>query len=151
MARMHSRAKGKHGSTKPSKQSVPSWLGISKKELEMLVVKLAKENKTTSQIGILLRDQYGVPDVKLVLGKTISAILKEKSLLKELPEDMTALIKKSIDIRKHMEENKHDMSAKRGLLWTESKIQRLVKYYKISGRLALDWKYDPKTIRIYVD
>lgn len=117
----------------------------------MLIVKLVKENKTTSQMGILLRDQYGVPDVKLALGKTLSAFLKEKALLKELPEDLTALIKKSIDIRKHMEENKHDMSAKRGLLWTESKIQRLVKYYKTSGRLALDWKYDPETIRIYVE
>ena len=117
----------------------------------MLIVKLAKENKTTSQIGILLRDQYGVPDVKLVVGKTLSAFLKEKNLLKELPEDLTALIKKSIAIRKHLDENKHDMDAKRGLLWTESKIQRLVKYYKESKHLALTWKYDPETIRIYVE
>ncbi|HLD04933.1 MAG TPA: 30S ribosomal protein S15 [Candidatus Nanoarchaeia archaeon] len=148
---MHSRAKGKSGSTRPSKLSVPAWLSISKKELEMLIVKLAKENKTTSQIGILLRDQYGVPDVKLVVGKTLSAFLKEKNLLKELPEDLTALIKKSIAIRKHLDENKHDMDAKRGLLWTESKIQRLVKYYKESKHLALTWKYDPETIRIYVE
>ncbi len=151
MARMHSRARGKSRSTRPSKPTVPTWLKFSKKELEMLVVKLAKENKTPSQIGILLRDQYGVPDIKLVLGKSLSHLLKEKNLLKPLPEDMTSLVKKSIAVRKHMEENKHDMSAKRGLQWTESKILRLMKYYKRSGRLPMDWKYDPANIRIYVE
>ena len=151
MARMHSRARGKSRSTRPSKQTVPTWLKFSKKELELLVVKLAKENKTSSQIGILLLDQYGVPNIKLVLGKSLTQLLQEKSLLKELPEDMTALIKKSISIRKHMEENKHDMSAKRGLQWTESKIQRLVKYYKRSKKLSLDWKYNPENVRIYVE
>ena len=151
MARMHSRARGKSRSTRPTKPSVPTWLKFSKKELEMLVVKLAKENKTPSHIGILLRDQYGVPDIKLVLGKSLTHLLKEKSLLKELPEDMTALIKKAIAIRKHLEENKHDMDAKRGLQWTESKVNRLMKYYKRAGKLPFDWKYDPKNIRIYVE
>ena len=151
MARMHSRAKGKHGSTKPSKQAVPSWLGISKKELEMLIVKLAKENKTTSQMGILLRDQYGVPDVKSLTEKSISGILEEKKLTPELPDDLVALMRKSIAIRKHMEANRKDEAAHRGLNLTESKIRRIIKYYKRIARLPVDWKYDPAKLKMYTE
>ena len=50
-----------------------------------------------------------------------------------------------------MGENRKDQTAKRGLELTNSKIQRLVKYYKSSGKLAADWKYDSKKMRFYVE
>ena len=78
-------------------------------------------------------------------------ILKEKKLLKDLPEDIESLIKRSVAIRKHMERNKHDMTAKRGIQLTESKIKKLAKYYKIKGKLAEDWRYDRKTAEMLVD
>jgi len=151
MSRMHSGARGKSRSTKPSKKVVPGWLKYKPKEIELLVVKFAKEGKSPSQIGIYLRDEYGIPDVKTIVKKSISAILKEKNLTKEVPEDLMALIRKAVLIRKHMLDNKGDMTALRGLILTESKIKRLTKYYRNTGRLPLNWKYDPEKIKLVVE
>lgn len=151
MARMHSRKKGKSGSTKPAQLVKPAWVPLKAKETELLVTKLAKEGASASKIGLLLRDQYGVPDVKLVTGKTIGNILAEKKLAGEIPEDLMALIRKAVLIRKHLEENHKDQPGRRGLILTESKIMRLSKYYKRAGKLARTWKYDPETIKLQVD
>ena len=151
MARMHSRKKGKAGSKRPVKKTVPSWVRYKPKEAEMLIVKLAKEGKSSSQIGLILRDRYGVPYIKGLIGKKVTKILEEKKLLSKLPEDLLALIKKSARLRKHIEGNHKDESSIRGLTLTESKIKRLVKYYKRTGKLAEDWKYQPDRIRMYIE
>ena len=151
MARMHSRDKGRSGSNRPAKKVVPSWLQYKPKEIELLIVKYAKEGKTPSQIGLYLRDEYGIPDVKLVTGKSVTLILKEKNLLGELPEDLTALIRKAILLRKHLEANHKDQPGKRGLHLTESKIMRLAKYYKRTGRIPSQWKYDPERVKLLIE
>ncbi|MDD9953577.1 MAG: 30S ribosomal protein S15 [Candidatus Woesearchaeota archaeon] len=151
MARMHSRKKGKSGSTKPKEPKKPAWLGQNAKETELLIVKYAKEGKTAAQIGLAMRDEYGIPSVKLVTGKTISQILAGKKMQPEIPDDVLALIKKVVFVKKHLEANKQDMTAKRGLRLTESKVNRLVKHYKRSGRLPADWSYDPERIKLYVE
>jgi len=151
MARMHSRKKGKSGSTKPAKEKKPVWVDKKPKEIELIIAKLAKEGHSGSQIGIILRDSYGIPDVKAVIEKSITQVLKEKGLEKELPEDLLALIKKTVEIRTHMEDNKQDNVAKRGLQLTESKIRRLVKYYKGTKRLAEEWKFNPKQAKMFIE
>ncbi len=151
MARMHSRKKGQSRSTKPSTIAVPSWLKYKPKEVELLIVKFAKEGKSPSQIGTYLRDEYGIPDVGLVAKKTISEVLEDKGLLREIPEDLMALIRKAVLIRKHLDSNALDRTAKRGLQLTESKIKRLTKYYKRRGRLSMDWRYDPDKIKLIVE
>ncbi len=150
MARMHSRAKGKSGSKRPIKK-VPSWAPYKEKDVEKLVVKYAKSGKGASEIGLILRDSYGVNSIKALTGRTISGILQEKGLLKELPEDVLSLIKKMIEIKRHLEKNKLDQTAKRGLLLTSSKINRLVKYYQSSKRLPADWKLDMERLKIYLE
>ena len=150
MARMHSRKKGKSGSTKPIAKTQPSWVRYKAKEVEMLVQKLFKENNEPSQIGALLRDVYGIPDVQTITKKSIGKILKEKDLLPEIPEDLMALMKKNIKVAKHLEENHTDKVAKRGLQLTESKIRRLVKYYKANKRLPMEWKYEPDKVRLLI-
>ena len=142
MARMHSRKHGKSGSKKPLKKSLPVWLRYNSKEVELIIARLAKEGKNDSEIGITLRDTYGIPDVRLLFKKKLSEILKEKGITSEVPDDLTALIRKSVSIRKHMEDNKKDQTAKRGLNLTESKIKRLTKYYKKTRKLSSEWKYD---------
>ena len=74
---------------------------------------------------------------------TPEEIVKENKLSPELPDDLTALIRKSVLVRKHIEENSKDETAKRGLTLTESKIKRLVKYFKRTGKLKSEWKFDP--------
>lgn len=151
MAKMHSRKRGKSGPKKPLKPTKPTWLRYQPKEVELLVTKLAKEGKTASEIGLVLRDSYGVPDVKSLTNKSVSQILADKKLTPELPDDLVALMRKSLAIRNHLEENKKDEAAHRGLLLTESKIRRLLKYYKRIGRLAVDWKYDPAKLKMYTE
>lgn len=151
MARMYSRGKGKSGSKKPIKKTLPTWLRYKSKEAELLILKLAKEGKTSAEIGTILRDTYGIPNVRLLIGRRIGNLLKEKNLLKDLPEDILSLIRRDVKIIKHIEKNKHDENAKRGKILTESKINRLVKYYKRTGRLPTEWRYDPKRASILAE
>ncbi len=150
MARMHSRKKGTSGSKKPISKTVPTWSSRKPEEIEKLVVKLGKEDLSSSEIGMILRDQYGIPDVKIATKKKITLILKENKLTDEVPEDLQFLIKKAVKIRKHLENNKKDVVSKRGLQLTESKIRRLEKYYKKEGMLSEKWKYNPEKSRLLV-
>ena len=147
---MYSRKKGKSGSKKPFKNETRTWVKYKAKEIELLVVKLFKEEKTTSEIGIILRDSYGIPDVKMKSGKTISQILKSKKLLPELPENLKKLLERILALQKHVDNNKQDQVAKRSITLTESKIKRLVKYYKRTGVLSEEWKYNPKRVNLLI-
>jgi small subunit ribosomal protein S15 len=151
MSRVYSKSKGKAGSKKPKTKTVPSWVRYQTKEIELLITKLAKEGKSPSKIGLYLRDEYGIPDVKLITKKRINEILKEKSLLSAVPEDLMALIKRSVAIRKHIKRNHKDTTAGRGLAITESKINRLIKYYKAKKVLPENWKYDPEKVSLVVE
>ncbi|MDD5182377.1 MAG: 30S ribosomal protein S15 [Candidatus Nanoarchaeia archaeon] len=141
MARMYSGKRGKSGSTKPVRKTPPSWLKYKPFEVEKLVVKLAKEGKSSAQIGIILRDSYGIPSVHAVTGKKIYEIMTENKVTKDLPEDLRNLIKIVIETNKHVLKNKKDQSAKRGMRLTESKIGRLIKYYKRKGVIPETWEY----------
>ncbi len=151
MARMHSRKKGKAGSKRPAARAKPAWVRYKDKEIELLITKLSKEGRSPSQIGMHLRDTYGIPSVRLAAEKKITAILKEKKMQPTIPEDLMALIKRNITLKKHLDGNRKDMTGKRGLQLTESKIRRLVKYYKGSGRVAKNWQYDPEKVRLLME
>ncbi|MFX1321156.1 MAG: 30S ribosomal protein S15 [Promethearchaeota archaeon] len=150
MARMHSRKKGRAGSRRPARLEKPVWVEYSAEEVENLVVKLARKGYSASMIGVVLRDSYGVPLVKIVTGKPISQILKDNEIEAPLPEELSNLVKKALTIRKHLESNHKDLEAKKGLNRTESKIYRLIKYYKKKKKLPVDFKYDPEKIRTLV-
>lgn len=151
MARMYSKKRGRAGSKKPLRAEKQTWVRYKAKEIELLIGKIAKEGKTASQIGIALRDTYGVPSTKMLAKKSVSSIMKEKGVLPTVPEDLMAMIKKNILLRKHMEGNRQDMTAVRGLELTESHIRRLIKYYKSNKRLPADWKYDPTKIKLLLE
>jgi len=127
---MHSRRKGKSKSRKPLTEALPEWVSYKPQEAVTLVLKLAKEGNKASAIGLLLRDKYQIPDFQKLTGKKINVILKENKVSHELPEDLNNLVTKAFQVKKHLETNKKDMVSKRGLQLTESKINRLAKYYK---------------------
>ncbi|MBI2107660.1 30S ribosomal protein S15 [Candidatus Woesearchaeota archaeon] len=151
MARMYSRRRGKSGSKKPVKKSVPSWVPLKAKEVELLIAKLYKEGSSPSLIGLILRDTYGIPDVQVLCGKSITGILSDKKIKLEVPEDLSSLIKKFAAVKKHLENNRKDQSARRGLLITSSKIKKLVKYYKRTGKLDEKWKFDPEKAGFFLE
>ena len=147
---MHSRKKGASRSRPPTVGKVPDWSDVSKEELEKLVIKLHDSGLPSTKIGLTLRDQYGVPSVKLVLGKNMNRFLKEKSSIPEIPEDLSNLMRHSLQVRKHLKTNVKDVHNKRALQLMENKIRRLVKYYHDSGRLARAWEYRPETVEMLV-
>lgn len=129
---------------------VPEWSDTSKEELEKIVMKLHDSGISSSRIGLTLRDQYGVPSAKLVLGKNLNRFLKENNALPEIPEDLGNLMRRALHIRKHLKSNAKDVHNKRALQLIENKIRRLVKYYHDSGRLAAGWEYKPETAEILI-
>lgn len=128
----------------------PEWIEYSNEEIEELILKLRKEGNSTSMIGIVLRDQYGIPDVKVVTGKKITKILEDHGQELEYPEDLMNLIRKAVNIREHLDENPKDLHTRRGLRIIESKIRRLVRYYVNEGVLPEGWRYDPRSAALLV-
>ena len=53
----------------------PKWVELGPEEIEEHIIRLYKEGQSTSQIGITLRDQYGIPSTKAVMGEKITDIL----------------------------------------------------------------------------
>lgn len=147
---MHSRKKGKSGSKRPSRIIKPEWCEYTAEQVEEMVIDFYKKGESPSKIGLILRDNYGIPLVKAVTGKKIKQILDEHDLKSPLPEDLTDLVKKALSIRKHLEENHKDLEAKKGLQRTESKIYRIINYYKKQGVLAPNFKYRPDQVKILI-
>ncbi|MDI6856442.1 MAG: 30S ribosomal protein S15 [Candidatus Thermoplasmatota archaeon] len=129
----------------------PAWQPLSVSEIEETTLKLAKEGITSAKIGVILRDQYGVGNVKSATGKSITEILRAKGLAPKIPEDLRALIKRAVATAKHVEKNPRDYHNKRGLTLIESKIRSLVKYYKKEQVLPQDWEYSIESARIFVE
>ncbi len=150
MARMHTRKKGQAGSKKPHRIEPVKWSNTNKDEIEKTILQLAEKGKSTSEIGMTLRDRHGVPDVTLVTGKKITAILKENNKGLKVPEDMRNLIVKVLDLTKHLNKNKNDLHNKRSLNNMVSKIRRLEKYYRREGVLPKDWKYSTQKAEMLI-
>jgi len=141
MARLYTSKRGRSGSTRPISKKAPSWCKYTPEEVEALVLKLSREGNAASIIGVVLRDRYGVPLVKSITGKTIHEILKAGQQEGNIPEDLNVLVKTADDLRRHLEKNRKDYVNKRSLAMVESKIHRLVKYYRAKGQLRPDWQY----------
>ncbi len=110
------------------------------KEIEDIILKYAKEGMQSARIGTILRDQYGIPSVRMSKLK-IAGVMKKHKVYTDLPEDMVNLIKRAAALDVHLSKNKRDYTSKRGLEITESKIRRLAKYYKGRDLMPADWKW----------
>ncbi len=149
MARMHSRKKGKAGSKRPSAKV--KWVTYTDKEVERLVLKMRKDGLEVAKIGLVLRDQYGIPSVRQITNKTITKILEENNLLSKIPEDLLSLLRNAVNLRDHMAKNKKDYTSKHGLELQESKIRRLIKYYVKNKKLPAGFKYEPERAKLIVE
>jgi small subunit ribosomal protein S15 len=141
---MPKQEKGKSHSIRPVSRRPPSWCKYEPEEVEAFIIKLAKEGHSLSSIGTILRDQYAIPLVKPITGKSITETLRTASLAPSMPEDLTNLMKKAKGMAVHMEKNKKDSHNKRNMQLIEAKIHKLSRYYKREGVLQKTWKYVPK-------
>lgn len=142
MGRMYGNGKGISASAIPYKRTAPSWCRKDPKEVSEEVCKMARKGIKPSAIGVRLRDSYGISQVKAITGNKILRILKRNGLAPELPEDLWYLIKKAVQMRKHLERNRQDKDSKFRLIMVESKIHRLTRYYKRTKQLPPTFKYE---------
>ena len=139
---MHAHTHGKSHSTRPTSKSIPPWVEVNQSDLTSSILKMHKEDGlTASQIGIILRDEYGVPLVKPILGKTITEVLTENGVKQDMPEDLSRLVKKALGLQKHLRTHNSDRRNVRSLELIESKIHRLSRYYKKGDKIDRNWKY----------
>ncbi|MEA1931811.1 MAG: 30S ribosomal protein S15 [Euryarchaeota archaeon] len=134
MARMHTRRRGSSGSDRPAADEPPEWSDVDSDDIEARVVELAEQGHDPSVIGLKLRDEgvkgTPIPNVKLATGKKVTEILEDHDASPEIPEDLRNLMERAVGLREHVDENGQDHSNKRALQNTESKIRRLVNYYR---------------------
>jgi small subunit ribosomal protein S15 len=152
MSRIHThrRYKGKSGSKRVYRDSIPTWVPYTEKEVEKLIVELAKQGYTPAKIGLILRDQYGIPSVRQILGKKIKKFLEEQGFKFSYPEDLLHLMKKAVTIREHLDKNPKDKVSKRAYDLVLAKIHRLAKYYKRKRILPPDWRFRVEEARVIV-
>jgi len=131
---MHSRRRGSSGSERPAADDPPEWSDVDAEAIEQRVVELAEEGHSPSEVGLALRDEgvqgTPIPDVKLATGKKVTEILEEHDAEPEIPEDLRNLFKRAVRLNEHVQQNPTDYQNKRALQNTESKIRRLINYYR---------------------
>lgn len=129
---------------------IPEWVDKSPEEIEELIVDLRDRGHIPSQIGIILRDQYGIPSVRETLDKSMLEVLESHDMAPDIPEDLMNLMKRAVQLRNHLEQHPKDNRTKRALSQLEAEIQKLTKYYKREGRRPEDWRYDPEEAALLV-
>src|SRR3989344_5895759 len=110
---------------KPSKIEKPVWLKYTEEEVKAIVLKLADKGLTAEKIGLVLRDQYGIPKVKIYNLK-ISKILKER-----FQEPTNINLKNKLQkIISHYNKNEQDKKAGLSLIITKAKLKKREDYSK---------------------
>ena len=110
-------------------------------EARTVILKLAKDGVSPSRIGQTLRDDYGVPLVRPLMGKSLGKILTDGKAAPKVPQDLQDLIERAKRVQKHLQVHKSDRKNVHSLELVEAKIYRLAKYYKQKGILPSDFKY----------
>jgi small subunit ribosomal protein S15 len=151
MSRIHSKRKGKSASTKVYYDKKPDWIPLKESEITDMIVKLSKEGKSTAEIGLILRDQHGVPGAYIATGMRMTKLLKKNSVTFPIPEDLRFLIKRALKLESHIKTNPKDLHNKRSLFLIESKIRRLSKYYVRNDKLPDTWKYTLADAKLLVE
>lgn len=108
----------------------PTWVKMKEPELKKIIAELA-EKHSPSQIGFILRDQYGVPTTR-VFGKKLNAYLKELGIEKN--EDLENAEKKVTKMKEHLKNNITDRKAKHKLQHAQSRLNITRKYFGMSIR-----------------
>ena len=103
------------------------WVKMKPEEVEKLVVELGKQNIPPEKIGLILRDQHGLPTAR-VFNKRIGKILKENNM--ESNSEYENITRKLEIIKKHIEKHKQDYKTKRALIINAAKLNKVKKSAK---------------------
>ena len=104
----------------------PVWLKMTEPELKKIIAELADKHQP-AEIGLILRDQYGVPTTK-VYGKKLSIYLEELGIENNI--ELKNAEKKLKRIEEHLKENITDKKSKHKQQKLQSRFNLLRNYYK---------------------
>ena len=137
-------------SKRPKRKEPAEWVELSKEEILEIVRGLARKGVPPSKIGLILRDQYGVPSFKAQTGMKLMVFLRKENLYKGFPEDLLSLLRKAVRMHQHLQEHKRDVHNKVRYEHLVSQINTLLRYYKRKGLVPKDWKYSPEAASLLV-
>lgn len=105
----------------------PVWLKYTEDEVREIILKIAEKNPgiTSEKIGLILRDNYGIPKTK-IYGFKIGDVLKEKKIYEY--SDLKNLTNKTAILVNHLLKNKQDRKAGRSLIITKAKLKKVTDY-----------------------
>ena len=104
------------------KETKTDWVKMKPREIEKKVVELGKQNMPPEKIGLILRDQHGIPKTKF-FGKKISQILKENNIYKN--SELENFEKRIDKLKKHFKIHKHDYITQRRIVQYSSRVRKL--------------------------
>jgi len=104
-----------------------SWIKEKPETIKEKIIELAKQNIPTEKIGLTLRDEHGIPKVK-IFGLRISQVLKEAGMYKD--SEYENALRKEETLKKHVLKNKHDYKAQRTIVQNRGKINKIRKKIK---------------------
>ena len=108
----------------------PTWVKMKEPELKKVIAELAQKH-SPSQVGIILRDQYGVPTTR-VYGKKLKSYLEELGINRN--EDVENAEKKITRIKEHLKQNITDKKSKHKLQKAQSRLNIVQKYFGITKK-----------------
>lgn len=100
----------------------PVWLKYTEEEVKEIILKLAEkdEKMTAEKIGLVLRDNYGIPSTRIYNFK-IGQVLKQAG--KYQSPDLKNLKAKNDKLMAHLAKNKQDKRTGRSLIITKAKLK----------------------------
>ena len=110
---------------KTKKIEKPTWLKMKEEDLKKVIAELY-EKYQQAQIGLILRDQYGVTTTK-VYGKKLSIYLKELGY--DGKAELRNLEKKVDKMKEHLKKNITDKRSKHKMQKAQSRLNIKQKYY----------------------
>jgi small subunit ribosomal protein S15 len=106
----------------------PVWLKYTEEEVKAIILKLANKGLTSEKIGLVLRDQYGIPKSGIFNIK-IRKVLQEKGKFQN--PDILNLNEKLRRIEAHYSKNKQDKKSHRALAITQAKLKKRTDYHNL--------------------
>jgi len=105
----------------------PVWLKYTESEVKEIILKLAEKSPgiTAEKIGLILRDNYGIPTTR-IYGFKISQVLKDED--KYESPDYKNLKNKAELLEAHISKNKQDKKTRRSLIITKAKFKKVADY-----------------------
>jgi len=108
--------------TQKTTMKKPVWLKYTESEVKEIILKIVEKDSTLTaeKIGLVLRDNYGIPSTR-IFGFKIGEVLKEAG--KYESPDLKNLKTKTEKLEKHLSKNKQDQRTKRSLIITKAKLK----------------------------